>query len=713
MRYEETPSSPSPSPGPSMFDISQSGHDGSLASRLRLRIAEESLKDSFICHKDVLHQSSGYDFEEYRPYRSIHERNPTGTGWAGRMQGCPAYIEASRELERLGFDPGMMRRTPEQHLAVALAEIALWKCIHTNALGQLCTMYTAATAGPSAVSSLSAILARACGDPVPELAGPVDIKDKLPATRRPFTMEEQARIGPSSYGKEHVTPVFKWAIDFALDVLRTQDSRPGGLPHGLGERELEAFRRAVVTDFSWMTHRGTNSRGVVVEVDEHVGSLIARRKDEPRPPVRRTARAPVVARKPNPRPPTPPPVKMVERTTPLPGTRGGKGAPFPGQKPSPWSGWRGASLTSIMRQQLVPTFLAPLIVVRRWWSGRAWSTVTSEDIATGAALPVLAIWTLLAVSVRGGVQSAVIDGTVLDVALLELVNLSLVALGLLFIYLLGLGPLRRMGVTPQIAAALVIVACGMYFSSVWTSTLSSGPLVTPRGGSPLGTLEDTIMTAFLAGLFLTPFRIVRSYEVPTGTLMPRRTENLRPGVYPAVDRVMLSMMVIGVAAVASGDVGYMRELTEVFAPVDRMLVLWLASAALVLGLLSRLLGSRGRARSTRQGPTARAGITARRTSPTVADGALQATDIVLVVLAGLAIFIATSLLLMSMVTGVASLMYGIDGLQAPMAMVAIMILALYDSSISGRVEPDPRLVTALVVMPAAGFLLTLLLHPTL
>lgn len=265
-----------PVPGDSMLMLSMSGHDGSLASRLRLRIAEESLTDSFIYHKDVLHQSSGCDFEEYRPYRSIPEKDPTGSGWVGRMEGCTAYMEASRELERLGFDPGMMRRTPEQHLAVALAEIALWKCIHLNAIEQLGSMHRAATAGPSAVSSLSAILSRACGDPVPELTGSVDIKDKLPATRRPFTMEEQARIGPSSYGKEHVTPVFKWQIDFALDVLKMQYPRLSGVLHRSDEREqLEAFRRAVVTDFSWMTNRGTVSRGVTVEVEETLRAMTA------------------------------------------------------------------------------------------------------------------------------------------------------------------------------------------------------------------------------------------------------------------------------------------------------------------------------------------------------------------------------------------------------------------------------------------------------
>lgn len=220
----------------SVLMLELQGPGVSLYSRFRYSIASSAVSDARWL---PLLGLSGLDHPEH----SIRP-SPEGlatlnfSAWAAPVFANPAWEHLAHELLRIGFDPGELlspARRSSEDTACAIAEsllwlsghAALWKPVHPPpgpevvslggaAGGTFATQGAgesrpirfddAATAlGPSAVHSLSAIMARACGEPVS--------RSSHPATK-PVSRRAAKAMGPAPARVE-------MAFLFALDPYRS------------------------------------------------------------------------------------------------------------------------------------------------------------------------------------------------------------------------------------------------------------------------------------------------------------------------------------------------------------------------------------------------------------------------------------------------------------------------------------------------------------
>lgn len=241
-----------------LLDLAGSGD--SLASRLRHRMADVAVSDARWL--PLLPGAGSPHLEDSLVPSADAVGRIDFPAWQVQRNSSPAWRHMGNELLRLGFDPGMLEGTSprsSRDAACVIAGSLLWLSAHATmvarpysppglevvawdaageALGHLdvyspepARFHDAATMlGPSATSSLAAIIARACGEPV----APAD--------------EDRASYGASVRAMRHIRPAMRWvelAFLYAIDPYRSLG--PEKRAEAIGGVLLPAIR----ADFSY------------------------------------------------------------------------------------------------------------------------------------------------------------------------------------------------------------------------------------------------------------------------------------------------------------------------------------------------------------------------------------------------------------------------------------------------------------------------------
>lgn len=259
--------------GDSILLVDMQGAGISLASAIRHRIAEVAVSDARwmrILSESVapLEMTLVPDSESISSI-SVEE-------WAVPRFSSPSWRHISREMLRIGFDPSMVAPASDADSASVAAESLLWLIAHAaswprptspaglevvvldlegpgglspahSGASEPARFYDAATGlGPSATSSLAAILARACGEPAP-------LSDGVPRGEPGTTRKNLFGRRSSHWLAEQKLYWVQAAFLSAFDPHRSFDERERK------EALCDILLPAVLRDFSYGVLHGSSS----------------------------------------------------------------------------------------------------------------------------------------------------------------------------------------------------------------------------------------------------------------------------------------------------------------------------------------------------------------------------------------------------------------------------------------------------------------------